>query len=221
MGLIMLVLGVVFYIIRTAAAKTTSTTTAADNNSSSFNVTGAAFFGAFRSREAVPLYVYRRSRRRRGSSSPNSFIALIVIGGVLFLGGTVSIIYTLISRNVNYAAWAAANPGPALIFEAKGGYDGVTWLSETEAQSRTARFASGGGQQPTQVIVVASANEVAEQSKHTEVALPDAPPYAPYHPLFGAPTVEYANVVDNGGGGETTTSRDAFAYHDRLPGLAY
>jgi hypothetical protein len=64
------------------------------------------------------------------------------------------------TRNVNYAAWAAANPVSAC--EAKGGCDGVTWVTETEAQARTARFANTGGQ-TAEVSFVTCANEAAEQ----------------------------------------------------------
>jgi hypothetical protein len=199
MGVVLLVLGIVFF-FKNPPASTSAASSAVDNNSS-FNATGDDFVGAL-SREAEAL-LYRRRRGPRGRITHNSFIPLIAVGGVLLLVGMGYVIWTLYTRGVNYAAWAAANPGPARIFEAKGGYDGVMWVSKTVAEARAARFANGGGGETTQLIVVSSANEnaPAAQLKHTaDEATLDALPYAPY-PLFGAPAagvVEYDLTADGG-----------------------
>jgi hypothetical protein len=199
MGVVLLVLGIVFF-FKNPPASTSAVSSAVDNNSS--NATSDDLVGAV-SREAEAL-LYRRRRGPRGRITHNSFIPLIAIGGVLLLVGVGHVIWILYTRSVNYATWAEANPESARIFEAKGGYDAVMWVSKTVAEARAARFANGGGAETTQLIAVSSADEKAPaaQPKRTtdEKALPDAPSYAPF-PLFGAPAagvVEYDLTADGG-----------------------
>jgi hypothetical protein len=201
-------LGSVFYFKnapQTNASTSSSAVTAATGNNSSLNVTGVTLV-VVSSREAEALFYYCACGGwlHNYHVTQGDFILMMVFGGLLLVLGLLNIILIVYTRTVGYAAWAAANPGPARIFEAKGGYAGVTWLTEPEAKARTARFANRSGQQTTQVIVVTSANEVAEQSKHPEVALPDAPPYAP-NPLFSAPpaaeVVEYESELTANGRG--------------------